>query len=146
MRRDLFPAKHRNVLGGRNMVPKPWDIQVEVLVVQDLGNPLVHDRLQDGDVEHIPTRGIDVPADCYFQLVVMSVVVGIVADPKRRAIPLVGPLGVVEAVRGIEMYAARYGAGRHRASETWGSWFSISKKAPTRKIGAFWSNGNGEVY
>ena len=49
------------------MVPKPRDVQIEVLVVEDSGHALVHNRLQDGDIEHISVVRIYVPADGHFE-------------------------------------------------------------------------------
>ncbi len=75
-------------------------------------NVLGEQSLQDGNVEYITSVGIDFTGDAKFDVVVVTVKVGVVAGAEHLAVPL-GRLGrVVEPMSGVEVLPANdYGTG-----------------------------------
>ena len=110
---QLPPADQGDVLGRRDQVPKPGDVEVQVLVVQVPEQPLLRELLQVVQVHDVPGPRVDLPLDGQVQLVVVSVEVRVVALPVRRLVPRIRGGGVVQTVRGIEVHAPRHSASRH---------------------------------
>jgi hypothetical protein len=87
-------------------------------------------------------RGVDGPVDQDFELVVMPVIVGVVADAERGGVPLVGLRGIVQPVRGIEMRPAHDSAVRHVLVRVTGK----RRRRHSKVLGAQESNDDSEDY
>ena len=97
----------------RVQLPKPGNVEIEVLVVQVTDQTLVHDLLEACDIEDIPGVGVDVALDGDVEVVVVPVKVGAVADAEHTLIFRFTPTRIREPMRGIEMDPTCYDAARH---------------------------------
>ncbi len=75
---------------GRDQLPEPRDVEVQVLVVEVVEQPLLRQILEQVEVHHVAGLGIDLTLDGELELVVVAVVVRIVAHAERLPVPGVG--------------------------------------------------------
>src|SRR5215207_7962160 len=97
---QLPPADHGDVLGGRDQLPKPGHVDIEVLVIEVPEQPVLRELFEVVQIKHVAGLGIDLAFDRQLELVIVPVKVGIVALPIRRPVPLVAGGGIVQTVRG----------------------------------------------
>src|SRR6185295_5493730 len=72
--------------------------------------------LQNVQVHYVAGLRIDLTLDRQVQLVIVPMEVGTIAHAERLPVPLIGELGVVHSMRGIEVHAPGHATTGHRPS------------------------------
>lgn len=90
-----------------------FGVYIQIFMVEAVFYLVLDEVFQHFHVDQVACFRVNFSTDLYFQLVVVPVITGIIAEPEYFFVFLVRPVWVVEPVCGIEVCRSEY-ADTHR--------------------------------
>src|ERR1700686_4780391 len=86
------PERSDDVLGCRDDALHEWNVEIEVLVIDDVDDLSLHDFLERGEVADVSGFRVDVALDRDVERIVVTVPVRVVALTEQPGVLLIGEL------------------------------------------------------